>query len=82
MSIRGRFILRYTGKGPAPDAHVARLRRVPGTKVLEEADRMLLVEGPQRDLEEATNALEGWVLSAEKTVPVPDPRKRVEGEPE
>lgn len=81
MGMRGRFILRYTGAGPGPSTHVARLRQVPGTKVLSESDKMLLVEGRQQDLEAATRALDGWVLTAEKTVPVPDTQKKVKGRP-
>ena len=49
MRTRARFILRYTGTGPRPNAHVARLRQVPGAKVLRESDRMLLVEGGRLD---------------------------------
>lgn len=77
MELRNRFILRYTGDGPTPAAHVAHLRSVPGTKVLDESEKMLLVEGRKRDLETATHVLGGWVLTAEKTIPVPDARKRI-----
>jgi hypothetical protein len=81
MAIRGRFILRYTGAGPTPHAHVAHLKSVPGTKVLDASDKMLLVEGRQQDLESFTHALAGWVLTPEKTVPVPDTRKKVKRRP-
>ena len=77
----GRFILRYTGDGPRPKTHVALLRQVPGTKVLSESDKMLLVEGPQQELEAAARALDGWVLASEKTVPIPDTRKKVKRRP-
>ena len=79
MAIRSRFILRYTGAGPTPRAHVVHLKSVPGTKVLDASDKMLLVEGRRSDLETFTNALVGWVLSAEKTIPVPDTRKKIRG---
>ena len=79
--MRGRFILRYTGTGPRPNAHVARLRQVPGAKVLSESDGMLLVEGGRREIEAATRALDGWVLSAEKALTVPDTRKKIKGWP-
>jgi hypothetical protein len=79
MGTRARFILRYTGDGPAPAGHVARLRDVPGTQVIDQSDRMLLVEGDSDDLERAARALgTGWVLTPEKTVPVPDPKKKIE----
>jgi len=75
------LILRYTGDGPMPEEHVARLRGVPGTKVIDQAQRMLLVEGPRDDLEKATRALDDWVLSPEYSVPVPDTRKKIKGKP-
>ena len=81
MEARRRFILRYTGDGPAPDAHLASLRAAPGTKVLDQSDRMLLVEGHQRELEKATRSLHGWVLTADKQVPVPDTRKTIKRPP-
>jgi hypothetical protein len=81
MGTRGTFILRYTGGDPAPAGHIARLRSVPGTQVIDQSDRMLLVEGLQEDLEEAIRALGGWVLTPERTVPIPDPKKKIEGGP-
>ena len=77
MTIRGRYILRYTGNGPTPHAHVAHLKSVPGTRVLDASDKMLLVEGRRSDLESFTHTLVDWVLSAEKTIPVPDTRKKI-----
>jgi hypothetical protein len=81
MSIRGRYILRYTGAGPTPHAHVAHLKSVPGTRVLDASDKMLLVEGRRSDLESFTQGLVGWVLSPEKTIPVPDTRKKIRRRP-
>jgi hypothetical protein len=81
MGMRGHF-LRYTGREPTPDAHLAHLRALPDTKVLDESDKMLLVEGHRQELEKAAGALDGWVLTAEKTVPVPDTRKKIKGGPE
>jgi hypothetical protein len=81
MGTRGRFILRYTGAGSAPAAHVARLSNVPGTEVLDHSDRMLLVEGVQDELEAAARALDGWVLTPEKIISIPDPRKKIKDEP-
>ncbi len=77
MAIRSRFILRYTGAGPTPKAHVVHLKSVPGTKVLDASDKMLLVEGRQRDLESFAHDCGGWVLAPDKTIPVPDTRKRI-----
>ena len=80
MSTRSRYILRYTGAGSAPAAHVVRLSNVPGTRVLDHSDRMLLVEGDQEQLEAATRDLDGWVLTPDKTISIPDPRKKIEGD--
>ena len=77
MAIRGRFILRYTGAGPTPQAHVVHLKRVPGTKVLDASDKMLLVEGRQQELESFAHMCGGWVIAPEKTIPVPDTRKKI-----
>jgi hypothetical protein len=77
MAIRGRFILRYTGAGPTPRAHVVHLKNVPGTKVLDASDKMLLVEGRQEDLESFVHAVAGWVVTPDKTIPVPDTRKKI-----
>jgi hypothetical protein len=77
MRTRGRFILRYTGTGPAPDAHVTRLCTIPGTKVLDATNRMLLIEGPAPKLQAATRGLDDWVLTADKSIPVPDTRKKI-----
>ena len=77
MAIRGRFILRYTGAGPTPQAHVIHLKRVPGTKVLDASDKMLLVEGRREDLDSFVHAVAGWVVAPDKTIPVPDTRKKI-----
>jgi hypothetical protein len=45
--------------------------------VLDASDKMLLVEGRRSDLESFTQGLVGWVLSPEKTIPVPDTRKKI-----
>ena len=82
MSSRDRLILRYTGTGPMPAAHVACVRSVPGTQVLEQSDRMLLVEGSEQALKAATRPLGDWVVSRDSTVPVPDTRKKIRGGPE
>jgi hypothetical protein len=54
---------------------------VPGTEVLDHSDRMLLVEGVQDELEAAARALDGWVLTPEKIISIPDPRKKIKDEP-
>ncbi len=73
----GRFIARYRGEGEAPSSDLARIRSVPGTSVIDQASpRMLLVEGPEESLRAAVHDLPGWVLAAEQTWSLPDPRPK------
>ncbi len=72
-----RFILRYRGTGPAPEAHVERIRALPEARVLDASSRMMLVEAREEDLRNAVSEMPGWVLSAEQTIPLPDPRPKV-----
>jgi hypothetical protein len=74
----GRFIVRYTGRGPAPQADLARIRSAPDVTVLDSsAPRMLLVEAPPQAVSQLTEALPGWVWTQEQMVPLPDPRPKV-----
>lgn len=74
---RSRFILRYTGGAAKPAEHVARIRATPNTTVLGESDKMLFVEGSEAKLKTVLQSCPGWVLSAETTIPVPDPRPSI-----
>jgi hypothetical protein len=78
-----RFVLRYRGEGPKPDADVARVRALPGAAVVDSSDRMLVVEvathpEPLRDL---VAALPDWVMGPDQQYDVPDTRKKVERPP-
>ena len=44
--------------------------------------RMLLVDGPREELEKLMRELQGWQMSEEKDVPLPDTRQRVKRPPE
>lgn len=77
----GRFVLRYRGEGAIPEADVARVRAVPGTRVVDASDRMLLVEADPDRLGALVDDLPGWVMGPEQTYMVPDTRKQVEGPP-
>ena len=76
---RGCFILRYTGRPPKPGEHVARIRGTPNTTVLSESDKMLLVESSEAELRTVLQSCPGWVMSAERTIPVPDPKPKLKG---
>ena len=72
-----RFILRYVNAGPAPDAHIKQIKSLPEAQVLDASSRMMLVEAPEKNLRKAVADLPGWVISAEQTVALPDPRPKV-----
>ena len=78
-----RFILRYQGSGAAQVADVARFRALPSVTILDTAsDRMLLVEGEEEELARAVGTMPGWILVPERTVPLPDTRKKVRRSPD
>ncbi len=73
----GRFILRFTGRGPMPDADLAQVRSTKGVTVVDSSSpRMLLVEAAPRTVEQLAEALPGWACAAEQMVPLPNPRPR------
>ncbi len=79
---KARFVLRYRGEGPKPDADVAKVRELADTVVVESSSRMLLVESDPRRLHDLVDALPDWVVDVERTYDVPDTRKKVVGPPD
>jgi len=74
----GRFILRFTGRGPTPEADLAQIRSAPGVTVVDSASpRMLLVEASPETVAQLAGALPGWTYSREQAIPLPDPRPKV-----
>ena len=71
-----RYILRYTGNGPAPVGDLAAVRRA-GVSVVDEGARMLLVEAAPAVVDEVVHELAHWVASPERTVPRPRTRPSV-----
>jgi hypothetical protein len=79
---RSRFVLRYRGDGPKPEADVARMVEQAGAVIVNSSARMLEVEakpGPLRDL---VDALPDWVMGPDVSYEVPDTRKKVLRPPE
>ncbi len=74
-----RFILRYRGGGPRPDADAAGIAALAGVEVLDDSPRMLLVDGPEDTLRTAVAGLPGWAIGEERSVPLPDVRRRPRG---
>ncbi len=73
----GRFVLRFTGRGAAPDSHLAQIRSTRGVTVLDSASRMLLVEASPEAVSQLSEALPEWTCSPEQMIPLPDPRPKL-----
>jgi hypothetical protein len=73
----GRYILRFTGPGAAPEAHLNHIRSLPRLTVLDHSPRMLLVEAPADAVEQLAKTLPGWTCSSEQTIQLPDPRPKI-----
>ena len=78
---RSRFVLRYRGEGRQPEADVARIRDLAGTRIVDASARMLLVESEATPLQELLNTLPDWVMAPERQYEVPDTRKKIERPP-
>lgn len=77
-SMSKKFILRYCGKDAKPAGAAARVEASDAVKVLDDSSpRMLLVEGPKQAVEALAGTLSDWVVSAERTMKVPNPRPQV-----
>ena len=79
---RTRFVLRYRGDGPKPEADVAKLQELADAEIVDSSGRMLVVEatpGPLRDL---VDSLSDWVMGPDISYEVPDTRKKVRRPPD
>ena len=74
---RSRFVLRYLGEGPKPDADVARVHELTDAVVVDDSPRMLLVESEPQPLHELMDGLPDWVMGPDMGYEVPDTRKKV-----
>jgi hypothetical protein len=76
-----RFILRYRGSGPRPDAALHQIRQLDEADVIADSDRMLLVDAPEKPLRDLMATQKDWIVTTEQFIPAPDTRKRVEQPP-
>lgn len=74
-----RFILRFTGSGAKPADDLQRIRTQPETKVLDETERMILLEASPAKVAKLQSSLKDWSVCAEQSVPLPDPRPKLRG---
>ena len=73
-----RFILRYGGKNPKPAADVRQILALRGLTLIDDSTpRMLLVDAPEDKLKILLDSLQGWVMSPEQIVQLPDPRPKL-----
>lgn len=78
-----RFILRYRGVGPKPDADVVRVHQLADAIVVDASSpRMLVVESDPEPLRELLDRLPDWVMAPDRMYAVPDTRKKIEGPPD
>ncbi len=77
----GRYVVRYIGRGVAPDTDQATIRNRPGVKVLDESRGMLLVQASAETADELAKVLPKWIVTLEQTFPLPDARPRVRSSP-
>jgi hypothetical protein len=74
----GRYILRFTGRGAAPDVDSAKIRAAPGLTILDSSSsRMFLVEASSDTIRQLAESLPGWNWSQEQMIPLPDPRPKL-----
>jgi hypothetical protein len=79
---RNRFVLRYRGEGPKPEADVAKVAGLADVDVVEDSPKMLLVEGEHQPLQQVVDGLPDWEIHADRTYEVPDTRKKVVDPPD
>jgi hypothetical protein len=72
-----RFVLRYRGDGPKPDADVARLQQLADAVIVNSSARMLEVEAEPEPLRDVVDTLPDWVMGPDVAYEVPDTRKKV-----
>lgn len=77
-----RFVLRYRGEGPKPEADVAMLQELADAVIVDSSGRMLVVEAKAKPLRDLVEALPGWVMGPDVSYEVPDTRKKVLGPPD
>lgn len=68
-----RFVVRYRGKGPYPEATLEKIQAA-GASIIERAGRMLLVDGTERTLRDVLDPERDWSIAPEVSYEQPNPR--------
>ena len=72
----GRYILRFRGPGSTPPDDVRLISAVPGARVIDQSDRVLLVEAPDGELRQLVSGMSRWVIGEERRYPLPNSRPK------
>jgi hypothetical protein len=72
-----RYILRYRGSATIPADDIERIRSVKDVDVVDSTSRMLLVNAPGDVLKLLVASMPDWILSEERSIPLPDPRPKL-----
>ena len=71
----GRFVVRFRGPGDPPAPLAERLRALPAVQVIDDAGRMLLVEGDEKTLRAALPPGD-WLIAPERQYSLAGARPR------
>ena len=77
-----RFVLRYRGEGPIPDAEAAEVHALEDAVVVDSSSRMLVVESEPEPLRALVERLPDWIMAPAQQYGIPDTREQVERRPD
>ncbi|MCI0446498.1 hypothetical protein L0244_09580 [bacterium] len=72
-----RFVLRYSGQTQPETKDLEYIKNFPGIVVIDDSDRMLLIEASEADASELAKKISGWKLIRESFTPLPDTKPKV-----
>lgn len=72
-----RFVLRYAGTNQPLAKDLEFIRNSPGIVIIDDSERMFLIEAWESDASELTNKISNWKLIAESFSPLPDTTPKV-----
>jgi hypothetical protein len=72
-----RFILRFHGEGGITARDLRRIRALPGTEIIDESPRMVLVDSRDPVLKKLLSSMPNWEMTPENTIDLPDLRPKV-----
>jgi hypothetical protein len=73
----GRFIVKCQSHGSVPEVDLSTIRDRPGVTVLDESNRMMLIESSQEVAEKLSDLLPSWSITPEVITALPDTRLQI-----